>query len=180
MKPIAALAAALRPQLTIVDSICGDLDFEEGGSPVHTGRMYLGTDPVQVDAYGCQLLGLDLSEAPYIALAEEWGAGCSRVEPEDVVLLNQPDPSAAYPRPSRKVAALTRRVDARSACSACYAALVRALHLSGAKPEKIAIGQGWKGVPFDGLGIGSCCGQAACQVKGCPPAVADIIAALSE
>lgn len=180
MKPIAALAAALRPQLTIVDSICGDLDFEEGGSPVHTGRMYLGTDPVQVDAYGCQLLGLDLSEAPYIALAEEWGAGSSRVEPEDVVLLNQPDPLAAYPRPSRKVAALTRRVDARSACSACYAALVRALHLSGAEPEKIAIGQGWKGVPFDGLGVGSCCGQAACQVKGCPPTVADIMSALAE
>lgn len=33
MEPIAALAAALRPALTIVDSICGDLDFEEGGQP---------------------------------------------------------------------------------------------------------------------------------------------------
>ena len=30
MRPIAALAAALRPELTIVDSLCGDLDFEEG------------------------------------------------------------------------------------------------------------------------------------------------------
>lgn len=39
MEPIAALAAALRPALTIVDSICGDLDFEEGGNPVPTGRM---------------------------------------------------------------------------------------------------------------------------------------------
>uniref|UniRef100_UPI0023EF6884 replication restart helicase PriA n=2 Tax=Alistipes TaxID=239759 RepID=UPI0023EF6884 len=29
-----ALAAALRPELTIVDSLCGDLDFEEGGNPV--------------------------------------------------------------------------------------------------------------------------------------------------
>ena len=34
MRPIAALAAALRPELTIVDSLCGDLDFEEGGNPV--------------------------------------------------------------------------------------------------------------------------------------------------
>ena len=33
-KPIAALACALKPRLTIVDSICGDLDFEEGGNPV--------------------------------------------------------------------------------------------------------------------------------------------------
>lgn len=32
MEPIAALAAALRPALTIVDSICGDLDFEEGAT----------------------------------------------------------------------------------------------------------------------------------------------------
>ena len=33
MRPIAALATALRPELTIVDSLCGDLDFEEGGNP---------------------------------------------------------------------------------------------------------------------------------------------------
>ena len=180
MKPIAALATALRPQLTIVDSICGDLDFEEGGNPVHTGRMFLGTDPVQIDAYGCQLLGLDPGEVPYIALAEKWGAGSGRVAAEDVVPLNRPGPAADYPRPTRKVASLTRQVDARSACSACYASLVRALHLSGAKPGKTAIGQAWKGVPFDGLGVGSCCDLAARQVKGCPPRVADIIAALSE
>ena len=57
-KPIAALGAYLKPQLTIVDSICGDLNFEEGGTPVYTNRMYLGTDPVQLDAYGCKLMGL--------------------------------------------------------------------------------------------------------------------------
>lgn len=180
IRPIAALATVLRSQLTIVDSICGDLDFEEGGNPVHTGRMFLGTDPVQIDAYGCQLMGLDLSEVPYIALAERWGAGSSQVEADDIVPLNQPGAAAAYPRPSRKVAALTRNVDARSACSACYASLVRALHRSGAKPGKIAIGQDWKGVPFDGLGIGHCCDRAVRQVKGCPPSVADIMAALSK
>ena len=50
-KPIAALAAALKPRLIIVDSICGDLNFEEGGTPVETNRMYLGTDAVQIDTY---------------------------------------------------------------------------------------------------------------------------------
>lgn len=64
MRPIAALAAALRPELTIVDSLCGDLDFEEGGNPVPTGRMLLGEDPVQLDAYGCRLMGLALEQAP--------------------------------------------------------------------------------------------------------------------
>ena len=179
MRPIAALAAALRPQLTIVDSICGDLDFEEGGNPVPTGRMYLGTDPVQVDAYGCQLMGIGTEEVPYIALAEQWGAGSSRVSAGDIVALNQPDNAASYPRPSGTVASLTRNVDARSACSACYASLVRALYRSGAKPGKVAIGQDWRDVPFDGLGIGNCCNKAACQVTGCPPKVGDIMEKLS-
>ena len=65
MEPIAALAAALRPDLTIVDSICGDLNFEEGGNPVPTGRMMLGTDMVQLDTYGCRLMGLDPEYVPY-------------------------------------------------------------------------------------------------------------------
>lgn len=58
IKPIAALGAYLSPRLTVVDSICGDLNFEEGGNPVHTNRMYLGTDPVQIDSYGRSLMGL--------------------------------------------------------------------------------------------------------------------------
>ena len=72
MRPIAALAAALRPELTIVDSLCGDLDFEEGGNPVPTGRMLLGEDPVQLDAYGCRLMGLALEQAPYIQMADKF------------------------------------------------------------------------------------------------------------
>ena len=44
----AALAAALRPELTIVDSLCGDLDFEEGGNPVPTGRMLLGLSLIHI------------------------------------------------------------------------------------------------------------------------------------
>ena len=45
MRPIAALATALRPDLTIVDSICGDLNFEEGGNPIQrtTGRQRLSS-----------------------------------------------------------------------------------------------------------------------------------------
>lgn len=178
MRPIAALAAALKPELTIVDSICGDLNFEEGGNPVHTGRMLLGTDPVQIDAYGCRLMGLELEDVPYIRLAEGWGAGSTAIGPGDVVSLNQPDCETAYPAPSGKVAALTRHVEADSACSACYAALVRALYQAGGSPVPIAIGQGWRGKAFEGLGVGRCCDCAAQQVKGCPPSAADILAAL--
>lgn len=41
-KPIAALNTLLPPQLVVVDGICGDLDFEEGGNPVLAGRMLGG------------------------------------------------------------------------------------------------------------------------------------------
>ncbi len=87
-RPIAALAAALKPDLTIVDSICGDLNFEEGGNPVPTNRMYLGEDPVQLDAYGCRLMGLEVSDVPYIGLAEQWGAGSTRLDPSQIHTLN--------------------------------------------------------------------------------------------
>ena len=177
MEPIAALAAALKPDLTIVDSICGDLNFEEGGNPVPTGRMLLGTDMVQLDAYGCRLMGLEPDQVPYIGLAEGWGAGSAALGEGELVRLNAPSDGAEYPRPSGTVASLTRNVQARSACSACYASLVRALYRSRSR-RPVAIGQGWKGVPFDGLGVGACCDCAAKQVKGCPPSADDILRAL--
>ena len=182
MKPIAALASTLKLPLTIVDSICGDLDFEEGGNPVFTGRMLLGEDPVQLDAYGCRLMGLPIPEVPYIQLAEQWGAGSTQIDEEDLVRLNEPAPGGRVPRPTAKVARLIAGVQQDSACSACYAALVRALYLSGEQRRStpIAIGQGWKGKAFEGLGIGRCCDCASRQVKGCPPTAEQIAAALAE
>ena len=177
MRPIAALAAALRPNLTIVDSICGDLNFEEGGNPVPTARMMLGTDMVQLDTYGCRLMGLDPDQVPYIGLAEQWGAGSSVLAEGDLIRLNRPTEAADYPKPSGAIASLTRNVQTKSACSACYASLVRALYRRPSR-RAIAIGQGWKGVPFNGLGIGACCSCAREQVKGCPPSAEDILNAL--
>ena len=178
-KPIAALGAAMKPRLIVVDSICGDLDFEEGGTPVETNRMMLGTDAVQLDAYGASLMGLSLSAVPYIELAERYGGGSTRVNPEDIVELNHPSEAPAYPKPTGTVAGLTRRVHADSACSACYASLVRALYSSGyGKNMDICIGQGFRGKTFDGLGIGNCCSGATHCVRGCPPkadAVAEML-----
>ena len=183
MKPIAALAAALRPDLYIVDSICGDLNFEEGGTPVQTNRMYLGTDPVQLDTYGCHLMGIDTAEVPYIALAESWGAGSMEVRDGDIITLNQPQSSLKYPAATGMVRQLTRNVRQNSACSACYAALVRGLYSAGDNgihySGPIAIGQGWKGKEFEGLGIGNCCQGATCCVKGCPPTGKAVMEALA-
>ena len=174
-QPIAALASALRPGLTIVDSICGDLSFEEGGTPVQTNRMYLCEDPVQADSYGLSLMGLSDEEVPYVSLAERYGAGSARWDAADVVSLNSPADAPSYPRPRGTVARLTRGVHAQSACSACFAALVRALYESNVTARDIYIGQGWRNKAIDGLGIGRCCAGASSCVMGCPPS-ADAIA----
>lgn len=179
IKPIAALASALKPSLVIVDSICGDLYFEEGGNPVQTNRMMLGKDAVQMDTYGCKLMGLDLTDVPYINLAEKWGAGSTMVLPEDIVRLNEPVNAQEYPQATGMVKKLTGNVDANCACSACFASLVRALYIANKErittKDRIYIGQGHQGKDLDGIGIGRCCEKARQCVMGCPPTADAII-----
>ena len=179
MKPIAALASVVKPNLIIVDSLCGDLNFEEGGNPVETNRMFLGFDAVQIDAYGCQLMGLPLEEVPYISLAESWGAGSSAFSPDDIIRLNDPEDGNVYPNPSGLVKQLTRNVHADRACSACFAALVRALYQmkdAGVSVDReIFIGQGWRGKAVPGFGCGNCCRSALHTVDGCPPSSTAVI-----
>lgn len=176
IKPIAALAAFLKPSLVIVDSICGDLNFEEGGNPIQTNRMFLGTDPVQIDAYGCKLMGLKQEDVPYIKQAEKWGAGSAEIG--DIIALNTPQEGTTYPRASGIVKQLTRNVTADSACSACYAALVRGLYVAKEArlkiDQKISIGQGFRGKTIEGIGVGNCCIGANHCVNGCPPTAADV------
>ena len=180
-KPIAALGAALKPQLIVVDSICGDLNFEEGGTPVETNRMYLGTDAVQIDAYGASLMGLSLSQVGYIELAEHYGGGSAGFDEGDIVNLNAPSDVKSYPKPSGTVARLTRRVKQDKACSACFANLVRALYASGYGDNiDISIGQGFQGKTFEGLGVGRCCKGASHCVMGCPPTAEAIANALED
>lgn len=172
-KPIAALATALKPDLVIVDSICGDLYFEDGGNPVQTNRMMLGFDAVQMDAYGCSLMGLNIDVVEYIRLAEKWGVGSTKVDPKNIIRLNEPENSLEYLHVSGKVKALTKNVKADSACSACFAALVRALYIADKEGiqvnDDIYIGQGYQNKKPDGLGIGRCCNGAGKCVMGCPP-----------
>ncbi len=184
-RPIAALATVFKPNLFLVDSICGDLNFEEGGTPVQTNRMLLGHDPVKIDAYGCRLMGIDPAEVEYIGLAEGWGVGSARITDEDIVYVNDPTSAPAYPSPSGLVSRLTRGVDQNNACSACFGNLVHALYRMDDSygmrcKEPIHIGQGHKGRKLDGIGIGNCCRGAECCVPGCPPDAESILQMLME
>lgn len=74
-KPIGYLSEAIHQDFIVVDNICGDLDFEDGGNPVVMNRILAATDPVLVDAYACKLLQYEIEEIPYIGYAAERGIG---------------------------------------------------------------------------------------------------------
>ena len=184
-RPIAALNAARCADLVIVDSLCGDLDFEEGGNPVSTNRMMAGKDSVLLDAYGAALLGFELREIPYIAMAEQLGVGSTDLSRAQIVSLNQSSCEKA-PVSSRRIRRLEGYVQAKSACSACYGNLIHALSRLeergdlGRLHTPIYIGQEFRGQELDGLGIGNCCRGCSQCVKGCPPSAIDIVRALEE
>ncbi len=172
-KPIAHLAAGLRQDFILVDSICGDLSFEDGGNPTPQNRLLAGRDPVLVDAYACGLLGYSLEEIPYIVLAERLGAGSARLSEAVIRELNEPVCSLKLPD-SRRMVKLLELTEEVESCSACYGYLIPALSmldeeglLQGLR-EKICIGQGYRGRSGN-LGIGSCTCGFRHSLKGCPP-----------
>lgn len=76
-KPIAYLNMGIRQDFIVVDNICGDLDFEDGGNPVEMNRIFAGRDPVLMDALVCEMMHYSVSDVPYVELAAELGAGCA-------------------------------------------------------------------------------------------------------
>lgn len=184
MKPIAALNAAIKPNLIIVDSICGDLDFEEGGNPVVTNRLIMGKDPVLIDTYAASLLGYDKEDIEYIPLAESYGVGSTDISNANIQVLQKPE-NVSMPLPTGACRSLSKYADAKDACSACYASLMHALKrlkedgLINRLESKVAIGQGWKDKETN-IGVGKCTSCAKINVKGCPPSAKAIYDSLSD
>lgn len=177
-KPIAILANALRPHLHIVDSICGDLTFEEGGNPVQSDRILLGFDPVLLDSYGAELMGYEPDEVEHLRLAKAFGVGCYCDDDTKIIELNIQNRPKAVPHSGRRTKQLARYIDERSACSACYAGLVYALDKMGTyglKDGECKIGQGFQNQVCAGIGIGNCAVCCTENVPGCPPKAADIV-----
>ncbi len=178
--PIAALNSIRMADLVIVDSLNGDLDFEEGGNPVQTNRMFAGLDSVLVDAFGASLMGFDLADIPYIGLAEELGVGSTNVATARIIALNA-DVAHTRLRPTGRVRELQQYTLPSSACSACYGNLIHALArldergLLADIDGKLFIGQDYKGKSGCGMGIGSCTSGYTSHVAGCPPKAIEIV-----
>lgn len=175
-KPIALLNTIIKPNLHIIDNICGDLTFEEGGNPIYAGRVILSFDAVLLDSYCATLMGYQPDDIGYLKYAKQYNIGSYFNADTEIIELNQAEKMVSVKSNSTMVRQLNKFIDEDSACSACYAALIHALYKSGIKPiEKIKIGQGYKNKKVNGFGVGNCTSGCDRYLKGCPPSALDIV-----
>ena len=171
-KPIAHLGAGVQQDFIVVDHICGDLDYEDGGNPVVRNCVMAAKDPVLMDAYVCRLLHYNVSDVPYVVMAEQLGVGTADLSQARIRVIGRQEEAQELPR-ARKVVEVQYAVDALDSCSACYANLIPVLEqlkkegLLDQLTEKIAIGQGYRGKTGE-LGVGLCTSGFAHCIKGCP------------
>jgi len=176
--PIAHLNTVIKNDFILVDGICGDLDFEEGGNPVFGGRLFAARDPVLCDTFAAELMAYKPEDIPYIGLAEKLGVGKSG--PYVLRELNKNSDAPPSPKPGGKAQKLSTFINEDSACSACYASLIHALSrigmgkAQGRFQKKICIGQGFKSKKGN-TGIGNCTSGFANSCKGCPPTAMEVL-----
>ncbi len=178
--PIAHLNAAIHQDFILVDNICGDLDFEEGGNPVIMNRVLGFKDPVLCDSFAAECIGYNPHDIPYIHLAEELGIGSTDLAHANVIPLNRGALDTPKIHHTPQVSRLAAYTAPKDSCSACYGSLIYALsrldksgELQGRKKESIAIGQGYRGTSGE-LGVGQCTKCFKKTLGGCPPKAVDI------
>lgn len=182
-KPVGHLASGIKQDFIIVDDICGDLDFEEGGKPVVRNNILAATDPVLIDAYACDRLHIKVGNVTYVRIAEQLGVGSADLTKAEIIDLR--DTKAKELPKSSKVLDVAYAVEDIDSCSACYGNLIPALvdledeGLLDKLDTKIAIGQGHIGKTGK-LGIGNCCKDFDTCIMGCPPSKEDIYNGLKE
>lgn len=93
---VAAVAAAVRPALTIMDGIVAHHgDGPSGGAPYPLGLLLAARDPVALDAVVCRLLAIRPGAVPFLAPAEALGLGTLRHE---TIRIDGPSPESLRPR----------------------------------------------------------------------------------
>ncbi len=190
--PIGHLSAGLHQDLIVVDSICGDPTFEDGGNPYQQDRIMIARDPVLCDAYGCSILGIPAEKVEYIGIAEKLGVGCADLTKADIKVLgeeglteDEKTHEGVLKTDYRKIMRISDQAEQVDTCSACYASLLPALvkldeeGLLQKLPEKICIGQGFRGKTGN-YGVGNCTREFKHSLKGCPPKEREVEAWLRE
>lgn len=194
-KPIGHLASAIHQDFILVDSICGDLMYEDGGNPVTQNRIIAALDPVLMDTWACGIVGVEPEDVPYIGIAAKLGVGSMDLQKARILTYRKektngdwmlvPSESSKDTRGLkdaaqrggagyRRVLELSDKAEAVDSCSACYGSLIPALGrldqegLLEKLHEKICIGQGYQGKSGE-LGVGRCTAKFAHSLKGCPP-----------
>ena len=189
-KPIAHLSTGIHQDFIVVDHICGDPDFEEGGNPLKTDCVIVATDPVLIDTYASKLLGYAPKDVPYIEIAESLGIGTTDLSQSTIRVIdekcteiksfsgNDDDPYETNFGPKNRILEVSYAVDDADACSACYGNFVTALYRlkeEGIWREdiftdnnRISIGQRHKNQTGT-FGIGNCCRLFESYIPGCPP-----------
>lgn len=177
-RPIAHLNKGIRQDFVVVDNICGDWDFEDGGNPVVMNRIMAFRDPVLCDSFVCNQMGYTKEEVPYICYAEELGIGDGDLSKLVIHSLNDAKEVVELPK-VRKTVELKDAVEEVESCSACYGYLLPALDMLKQEglfeylKEKICIGQGYRD-KTGRLGVGNCTRKFEHTVKGCPPTEMEI------
>lgn len=112
-KPIAHLGLGIRQDFIVVDNICGDPNFEDGGSPFYMNRIFAAADPVLCDTFGAQVMGREPEEVPYLSLAEALGVGSTDLSRAHIRALNEPETLPVLPDTNRvmRVADKAEEVD---------------------------------------------------------------------
>ena len=186
-KPIAHLNTIIHQDFVLVDNICGDLDFEEGGNPVVMDCVLGFKDPVLCDSYAAESMGYRPEDIEYIRLAANLGVGSMDTASAKVISLNDKInggktgmAESVPPKRTRRVEKLAGYARPKDACSACYGSLIYALdrldeegRLDAKKKGTLAIGQGYRGETGD-VGIGQCTSCFKKHLDGCPPKAVDI------
>ncbi len=194
-KPIAHLSKYIHQDFIVIDHICGDLDFEEGGNPIKVDCVMVASDPVMFDAYVCKLLGYTLEDVPYIKMAGDLGCGNYNLDDCQIAVIDEngdevkrfkgseDDPYETTAKSQKKLLEISYAVDEVDSCSACYGNLAPALYrlkeegllekVYESLGSKISIGQGHRGEKGV-FGVGNCCREFERYIKGCPPKEDDI------
>ena len=198
-KPIALLNKCIHQDFIVIDNICGDPYFEDGGNPMVRNCIMAARDPVLADSFCCSILDIDQRDVAYISLAHSIGVGNSDTASISIRTLSDHG-SCDHKKPALSDISSAKRdiplelnyaTSEIESCSSCYSALTGALEvlnkegllhrITDEKGYRFCIGQGYKKTVCTDekcIGTGSCTGGFIRNIPGCPPSSEDIAAYL--